>query len=240
MKRPRVQMSFAAAFHAKISAPPERVAASAPSDPASGGNSAASSACCVPASSSSKMSITRGGSGCPSCGAASGESAMPACRFECAPLTLEPHMNEHASSWLPTPCASSGGYNRGGAAGARGPIRPSLRMMAREGRLLPTPKASDGKRAGRTGGEEFGRHRTMAGMAKLGTIPTPTVKGNYNRAGSSPAAGDGLATAMGGTLNPRFVEAIMGFPIGWCDMPAPAKKGHSATPSYRRQRKKRG
>lgn len=52
----------------------------------------------------------------------------------------------------------------------------------------------------------------------------PTVKGNHNRAGLSPTSGDGLATqantwadAVGGPLNPAWVELLMGFPPGWTD-----------------------
>lgn len=76
-------------------------------------------------------------------------------------------------------------------------------------------------------------------------LPTPTVCGNYNRKGASKTSGDGLITALrrkyptlcasdwkgstkkgqrrgqlsevflGGKLNPRFVEWMMGFPIGF-------------------------
>ncbi len=51
--------------------------------------------------------------------------------------------------------------------------------------------------------------------------PTPTVKGNYNKAGLSKRSGDGLSTAVNkhtpGALNPVFVEWLMGFPPGWTD-----------------------
>jgi hypothetical protein len=47
------------------------------------------------------------------------------------------------------------------------------------------------------------------------------VKGNYNRQGASPKAGDGLTTKVmkvekteGVRLNPRWVEVLMGLPIG--------------------------
>ncbi len=91
----------------------------------------------------------------------------------------------------PTPSASSYGTNQGGAAGRTGPIRMSLATMAR---------------------------RNM--------WPTPTVCGNYNKAGLSKSSGDGLATAVikkssgqtGGPLNPKWVEWLMGFPIGWTDL----------------------
>tara|TARA_R100000664_G_C2679648_1_gene88200 strand:- start:120 stop:491 length:372 start_codon:yes stop_codon:yes gene_type:complete len=87
--------------------------------------------------------------------------------------------------------------------------------------------------------------------------PTPTVKGNYNKASYAGKSGDGLATAVQkwptptardhkdsgdqtklakhahkkrlgcsvaasnpqghGSLNPNWVEWLMGFPIGWTD-----------------------
>jgi hypothetical protein len=48
--------------------------------------------------------------------------------------------------------------------------------------------------------------------------PTPTIDGNYNRAGASPKSGDGLATAVGGSLNPTFVEWMMGLPRDWTEV----------------------
>jgi len=70
-----------------------------------------------------------------------------------------------------------------------------------------------------------------------GLWPTPTVTGNYNRKGASKNSGDGLATAVknrptptchdrkgkmvvGGTLNPLWVEWLMGWPVGWTDCAA--------------------
>jgi hypothetical protein len=47
---------------------------------------------------------------------------------------------------------------------------------------------------------------------------TPTVCGNYNRKGASKTSGDGLATQVGGTLNPTWVEWLMGWPLGWTDL----------------------
>ena len=89
--------------------------------------------------------------------------------------------------------------------------------------------------------------------------PTPTVCGNYNRKGASKTSVNGLATAVrlwttpcaddtghrrkkyaqggtplsmqaGGPLNPVWVEWLMGFPLGWTELPA------SATRSSRRSR----
>lgn len=59
----------------------------------------------------------------------------------------------------------------------------------------------------------------------LQNVPTPTVCGNYNRKGSSKTSGDGLATwarseQVGGTLNPEWVEWLMGWPIGQTELDA--------------------
>ena len=149
-----------------------------------------------------------------------------------------------ASSSLPTPTASAAGYNQGGAAGRVGPIRPSLRMMARQN-LWPTPTAADGK-----GVRRYARGN-LALSSAVQMWPTPTVHGNYNKAGLSATSGDGLATAVakrwatptvqyskncggpsrktgrqvselnaqvGGPLNPTWVEWLMGFPLGHTDL----------------------
>ena len=81
-----------------------------------------------------------------------------------------------------------------------------------------------------------------------GCLPTPTVYGNYNKKGASKKSGDGLATyvkmfptpdannqgarknqnghqytlqdAVGGQLNPMWVEWLMGYPAGWTELEA--------------------
>lgn len=102
-------------------------------------------------------------------------------------------------------------------------------------------------------GGENGRYISVEGSG-FGLWPTPSVHGNYNRRGLSENSGDGLATAVklwptpkrqnanggpcrhgdggidlqtaaNGTLNPAWVEILMGFPLGWtdldCDEPEP-------------------
>lgn len=116
---------------------------------------------------------------------------------------------------LPTPTASRYGANRGGSAGRVGKERASLETLARRG-LLPTPVASLSVNGPTKHGDGS---PTLLGAvgAKMpsGLLPTPTVKGNHNRAGLAERSGDGLATAVGGTLHPRFVEWMMGFPMDW-------------------------
>ncbi len=87
----------------------------------------------------------------------------------------------------------------------------------------PTPHGMccPNKRQAGPSGNELGR--------AVNLWPTPTTeKGLYNRKGASEKSGDGLATAVrrqdGGTptrpmtLNPAWVEWLMGWPIGWTDL----------------------
>lgn len=90
--------------------------------------------------------------------------------------------------------------------------------------LLPTPAASSyGSNQGGVAGRSGKVRHSLESMARQGLIPTPTVKGNYNRKGLSPASGDGLATWAAktcgpGLLNPRFVAWMMGFQTDWTDL----------------------
>jgi hypothetical protein len=87
--------------------------------------------------------------------------------------------------------------------------------------LLPTPSASSyGTNQGGAAGRVGKVRASLGTMARKGLLPTPTIKGNYNRAGASAKAGDGLATVIGGPLNPEFLEWLMGFPIGWTESAA--------------------
>jgi hypothetical protein len=91
---------------------------------------------------------TLGGATCPSCGANSGNSGMPPCRFECAPVTLVPGTSGRGSSSslaiLPTLTASRYGSSQNGqrpdGSTFAGAGKPSLE------RMLPTLVASDGAR----------------------------------------------------------------------------------------------
>jgi len=117
------------------------------------------------------------------------------------------------SSLLPTPSAVSYGSNKGGAAGRTGQERHSLESMARKA-LWPTPKASDGQR-GDCPAERERNTPCLPAAVRMDAEhlwPTPTIAGNYNRKGASPTR-----TAVGGQLNPTWVEWLMGWPLGWSD-----------------------
>lgn len=95
--------------------------------------------------------------------------------------------------------------------------------------LLPTPMAS--RNANRTNartpsqvdGRFHGKYLAVEvrELTRVGLLPTPSTKGDYNRKGASARSGDGLATVVGGSrgrLSPEFVEWMMGLPPGWTDL----------------------
>jgi hypothetical protein len=115
---------------------------------------------------------------------------------------------EIESGLLPTPSASSYGSNRGGAAGRVGPVRHSLQSMAKHG-LWPTPTSRDWK---------------DGSAASCRNVPVNCLLGRAVHQGSHAP----------GSLNPAFVEWLMGFPLGWTVLEP------SETPSSRRSRKSSG
>ena len=129
--------------------------------------------------------------------------------------------------------------------------------------LWPTPQANKTTESGdivnadgtewdgksKPHGAATGKPITTALADKVKMWPTPSVCGNYNRAGASPTSGDGLATKVkmwptptshlaketnapseanrnepsissivGGSLNPQFVEWLMGYPKDWTEV----------------------
>lgn len=136
------------------------------------------------------------------------------------------------SSFWPTPDASvSTGNNRGGQQGRVGKDRPCL---ARMGMYWQTPRATDGDKGGpnqTSGGQPslVNQARRMWPTAAAAHDAKDTgAKTEYERKSPGPTAtGLLLQMQMSGarllpkdrTLNPRFVEWLMGWPIGWtnCD-----------------------
>ena len=112
------------------------------------------------------------------------------------------------------------GTNQGGGAGRIGPVRPPLDTMARKG-LWPTPRASDGERGGR--GDLLASIRGYA--TQRAHWPTPTA----NRYSGLQSHGRNIIL---GTLSPKWVAWLMGFPIEWL---SPSSKP-SETPSSLKSR----
>lgn len=106
---------------------------------------------------------------------------------------------------------------------ARG--NPTLAAVAQR---WPTPHgmSKDGRSNGPSG-NELGR------AVNRSLLPTPTSSDATGGPGRSVSTqgGDNLRSAVGGSLNPPWVEWLMGFAIGWTAC------ARSATPSSRKSRK---
>jgi len=140
--------------------------------------------------------------------------------FQLAPSM--PRTDATESGLWPTPTTPSGGGERSGDRAGTG----DLNYMARKG-LWPTPTVSEGTGAqtntGRTGGS------SLRETVKLWPTPDATPRGPAKKwTGTCPSGAKEsltLQTAVkmwsipqGGSLNPAWVEWLMGFPEGWTDL----------------------
>lgn len=117
--------------------------------------------------------------------------------------TSEPPISGSASGLLPTPSAVTYGTNQGGGMGRVGPVRPSLETMARHA-MWQTPVSDDAVQ--RMGGKYNSR-----GEPKLSApVMWPTPGGS--RPHDTNELSGRLANQIGGSLNPTFVEFLMGYP----------------------------
>jgi hypothetical protein len=163
---------------------------------------------------------------------------MPACLFECQPLTLAPPIAAFYASLLPTSTAATYGTGQNGdPRDGRGSYaqkgKKSLDSLVRHGELpppdwvslmreterktMPTPTATDANESGVAGNwtKESGRHSGTTLTDFIQRMP-PTPRARDWK-------GDGKdclpsALGVGGKLHPRFVEWMMGFPLGWTDV----------------------
>lgn len=139
---------------------------------------------------------------------------------------LAPSMKKWPScaAMLPTPTATSYGSNQGGAAGRVGKVRYSLSAMAQKG-LLPTPTARDWKDGTAQSCQNVEPNGLLGRVVHL--LPTPRACSGLRSSGMNRTE---LTTQQGvpGSLNPAWVEWLMGFPEGWTDL------GPSETRSFRK------
>jgi hypothetical protein len=101
--------------------------------------------------------------------------------------------------WPNVMAGDMSGYNRGGAAGRVGPIRPNLAMAVRD---WPTPDA------GVTGPTDAANRQGSPSLAGL------LDQESRSMSGKAPASHPRWH------LNPAWVEELMGAPSGWTDLPA--------------------
>jgi len=126
-----------------------------------------------------------------------------------------------------------------------------LSEVAKEsGSAWPTPTARDW-RSGKVGAATLARDnaRPLSEAVESESLlwPTPTASPNANRntkpcpSHEARAHGRVLAGEVGGSLNPAFVEAMMGFPADWTviDGPPVAEKPSAKTSRLARKRASR-
>ena len=157
-----------------------------------------------------------------------------------APLT-----GEIVSGLLPTPTTSEGtgawhSKRKQGGANLRTVVQmlptptakanmlaPSMQKWPAHRNLVPTPRASDGERGGR--GELL--HYVKTGTPRGPLLATPTSRDwRSGKASAATMAKNSrpLSEQIGGSLNPTWVEWLMGFPTEYTALEP------SATPSSRK------
>ena len=156
---------------------------------------------------------------------------------------LAPLTRGTASGLLPTPAASEYGSSQDGINGKGGWLErpsagtPSLSTMARKG-LWPTPTTQD---AENDGGPAQLTRRSLPLNAAAKTWRTPSAS---DASGGPMNPQDRLDQGHtlnlkeqvwvgggGGSLNPTWVEWLMGFPPGWTDLEASATRSSRRSPS---------
>ncbi len=126
-------------------------------------------------------------------------------------------LTHQVQTW-PTPVAldaGSGRINRSLSPNAA--ERPTLAMMARKG-TWPTPTANDSKNATFPPGAT---NRDSLPGALIRTWPTPTATEDHYRLQGETQQSRSLNALHKGNLNPEWVEALMGFPVGWTALDGP-------------------
>jgi hypothetical protein len=126
-------------------------------------------------------------------------------------------LNDQVAHLLPTPRATDADHGGPNQRDSKG--KPGLAMAVS---MLPTPTVN-------------GNHNRKGASPKaadgLGTFvklyPTPTANDAKNNNAPSQRTengrnSDALNVAAGGSLNPAWVEWLMGFPIGWTDIGTPS------------------
>lgn len=113
------------------------------------------------------------------------------------------------------------GTTRSGTAFPLSPSAPLIDVIGSSWLPTPTARLGDPKRG--LPSPALAQRRRASGRRNLDDAvmwPTPTVNVNRNRASYPSSGGDGLQTAVGGALNPTWVEWLMGFPPGWTESAA--------------------
>jgi len=101
-------------------------------------------------------------------------------------------------------------------------------------KLWPTPRSTDGSHGGRVTPRKAREGGNLVEAVSARTFATPTARDwRSGKASAETMAKNSrpLSEQIGGSLNPTWVEWLMGFPLGWTALEP------SETPSSRRSRK---
>lgn len=113
----------------------------------------------------------------------------------------------------------------GGGAATRSGARGDELLLPGQAAAWATPRATEGEKGGPNGRDGSGSAHLASQAA---TWPTPVANdGKGPQPVERPAGDDSLSTrvarsARGLVLNPVFVEALMGWPLGWTDPQRPS------------------
>tara|TARA_R110002110_G_scaffold68741_3_gene185931 strand:+ start:1931 stop:2866 length:936 start_codon:yes stop_codon:yes gene_type:complete len=133
----------------------------------------------------------------------------------------------------PTPTTPSGGGERSGDRAGTG----DLHYMARAGELWPTPRSCSAMAAENIQNRVNDKFPNLESVVARTMYPSPTTRDYKGESGNGRQERKGhpkdtLPNHVGGSLNPTWVEWLMGFPEGWTDLEA------SETPSSPRSSSK--
>ena len=146
-----------------------------------------------------------------------------------------PDTDENGCGLWPTPNAAKAGNDVGLKCSGDGRAKPNKLGWAVG--LWPTPrsgKTTDETEEAWTARRDAGKVSTPPLTLAVKMWPTPRASANENRQTKPTPSqlagthGKSLAAEAGGSLNPMWVEWLMGYPLGWTDLK------DSATPSCRK------
>jgi hypothetical protein len=127
--------------------------------------------------------------------------------------TLVPRINENESGYWPTPTVHGNTNKPGASAKAGWGLGSAVKHW-------PTPIASDAR--GSSGRPKQGKQVQLVDAVRIWPTPLardyrhPPLKAYSERGGGT--KGEQLPKAVGGPLNPPWVEWLMGWPVGWTDL----------------------
>jgi hypothetical protein len=149
---------------------------------------------------------------------------------ECWELLMPVRLtSENESGLWPTPCANETGekpeklmerMKKYGRTGSEVHMKLSTKVQ-----MWPTPRSQDAKHGSCTDYElsrDKGKDLLHVAVERMRTWPTPVAsmtKENQNpRTPGTKGSQTTLAIEAGGSLNPTWVEWLMGWPLGWTDL----------------------